>query len=69
MYNILPTYEWSGVYGTTSVDGAVTTLSAVVQDNMRQAIPSGSVTKSEFPNLFASSLRYYIRKKLLLQKF
>jgi hypothetical protein len=41
LYNILSNYDWSCVYGTSSVDAAVASLSAVVQDATDQAIPSG----------------------------
>jgi hypothetical protein len=51
------------VYDTNSVDAAVASRNAVVQDAMEQAIPRGFITKSIFPHLFSSASRYYIRKK------
>jgi hypothetical protein len=52
------------VYDTTSVDAAVASLNAVVQDAMEQAIPRGIIkSKSEFPHWYSGSLRYYIKKK------
>jgi hypothetical protein len=51
------------VYDTNSVDAAVASLNAVVQDAMEQAIPRGYSKKSKFPHWFSNSLRYYITKK------
>jgi hypothetical protein len=63
LYNILSTYAWSCVHGTTSVEAAVASLSAAVQDAMEQAIPIGIIkSKSKFPHWYSSSLRYYIRE-------
>jgi hypothetical protein len=63
LYNILSNYDWSCVYGASSVDSAVASLSAAVQDAMDQAVPRGYVAKSKFPHWFSSSLKYCIRKK------
>jgi hypothetical protein len=63
LYNILLAYDWSCVYDTNSVDAAVASLNAVVQDAMEQAIPRVYIKKSKFPHWFSSSLRYYIMKK------
>jgi hypothetical protein len=63
LYNILSNYAWSCVYGASSVNSAVTSLSVAVQDAMDQAVPCGYVAKSKFPQWFSSSLKYYIRKK------
>jgi hypothetical protein len=63
-YNILSTYQWSCVYGTTSVNAAVASLNAVVQDAMEQEIPHGIInSQAKFPHQYSSSLRFYIRKK------
>jgi hypothetical protein len=43
LYNILSTYACSCVYNTTSVDSAVTSLNAAVQDAMKHAIPRGNI--------------------------
>jgi hypothetical protein len=51
------------MYDINSVDAAVASLSAIVQDAMEQTIPRGFITKSKFPNRFYSSSRYYITKK------
>jgi hypothetical protein len=52
LYNILSTYDWSRVYGTTSVDSAVANLNAAaVEDAKEQAIPIGIInSKSKFPH-------------------
>ncbi|PNF20040.1 hypothetical protein B7P43_G05817 [Cryptotermes secundus] len=64
LYNNLSTYDWSCVYGTTSVDSAVAGLNAAVQDAMEHAIPRGIInTRMKFPHWYSSSLKYYIRKK------
>jgi hypothetical protein len=56
IYNILPTYDWSSVYGTTSVDAAVASLNAVVSDAMEQAILRGIIkSKSNFPHWYSSA--------------
>jgi hypothetical protein len=39
------------VYDTTSVDAAVASINAVVQDAMDQAVPSGLIAKSKFLTL------------------
>jgi hypothetical protein len=44
LYNVISSYEWSGVYDTTSVDAVVSTLSTIVQDAMEQSIPHGFIT-------------------------
>jgi hypothetical protein len=51
------------VYETSSVDVAVQSLNAAVQDAMEQAIPRGYSCKSKFPPWFSYILRYYIAKK------
>jgi hypothetical protein len=52
------------VYDTTSVDAAVASLNAVVQDAMEQVIPRAIIkSKSKFPHWYSGSLRYYSRKK------
>jgi hypothetical protein len=40
--NILSTYDWSCVHGTTSVDLVIASLSAAVQNAMEQTIPRPS---------------------------
>jgi hypothetical protein len=61
-YNIL-TFDWSCVYGTTSVDSAVACLNAAVQDAMEHAIPRGVTNaNSKFPNWYSNTLKYYIGK-------
>jgi hypothetical protein len=59
LYNVLSTYDWSSVYETISVDVAVASLSAA----MEQAIPRGYSCKSKFPAWFSYTLRHYIAKK------
>jgi hypothetical protein len=44
LYNILSTFYWSCVYGTTSVDSAVASLNAAVQHAMEHAIPRGVIS-------------------------
>jgi hypothetical protein len=60
LYNILSTYDWSSVYETSSVDVAVQSLNAAVQDAMEQAIPHGYSCQSKFLPWFSYTLRYYI---------
>jgi L-aminopeptidase/D-esterase-like protein len=63
LYNILSTFECSGVYGTASVDSAVDCLNAAAQDAMEHAIPRGVINaNSKFPHWYSSTLKYYIRK-------
>jgi hypothetical protein len=63
-YNILSTYQWSCVYGTTSFNAAVASLNTVVQDAMKEAIPHDIINShAKFPHWYSSSLRFYIRKK------
>jgi hypothetical protein len=42
-------YDWSRVYETSSVNVAVTSLSAPVRGAMEQTIPRGYTCKSKFP--------------------
>jgi hypothetical protein len=50
LYNILSTHDWSCVHNTSSVDAAVASLNAVVQDATEQAIPRGVInSKPKFP--------------------
>jgi hypothetical protein len=64
LYNLLSNFDWSCVYGTTSVDSIVASLNAAVQDAMEYAIPRGVInTNSKFPHWYSNSLRYYISKK------
>jgi hypothetical protein len=64
LYNIISNFDWSCVYGTTSVDSAVACLNAAVQDAMEHANPRGVMkANSKFPHWYSSFLRYYIRKK------
>jgi hypothetical protein len=51
------------VYDTNSVNAVVSSLSAIVQDAMDQAIYSGYITKSKLPHWFSNALKYYIRKE------
>jgi hypothetical protein len=53
------------VYDTSSVDAAVTSLTAVIQDAMQEAVPCGFFSKSKFPYCFSSVLilRYRRFKK------
>jgi hypothetical protein len=60
---ILSTYDWSCSYSIASVDDAVTSLSAIVQDAMEQVIPHGFIGKSVFPHLFLGSLQHYVSKR------
>jgi hypothetical protein len=46
LYNILSTFDWSSVYGASSVDFAVACLNAAVQDAMEQSIPSGIINSN-----------------------
>jgi hypothetical protein len=63
-YNVLSTFKCSCVYGTTSVDAAVASVNAVVQDAMEQAICHGIISsQAKFPHWYSSSSRFYIRKK------
>jgi hypothetical protein len=62
-YSILSTRGWSGVYKTTFVDAAVTSLSAAVRDAMVQAVPRGYIRKAKLPFLFSSTLYYFIQQK------
>jgi hypothetical protein len=58
--------DWSCVYGTTSVVSAVGCLNASVQDAMEHGIPRDIIkTKSKFSHWYSSSLKYYIRKKII----
>jgi hypothetical protein len=51
LYNILSTFDWSCVYGTTSIDSAVACLNAAVQDAMEHAIPRRFTNaNSKFPH-------------------
>jgi hypothetical protein len=59
----LSSYDRSFVYNSTSVDDAVASLNAIVQDAMEQTIPRGFITKSKFPHWSSSALRYYIWRK------
>jgi hypothetical protein len=64
LYNILSSFDWSSVYGTTTVDAAVTCLNTAVQDAMEIAIPRGIANPNlKYPHWYSSSLRYYIKKK------
>jgi hypothetical protein len=64
LYHILSTADWSCMYGTSSVDSAVTCLNAVVQDALERAIPRGVINSHlKFPHLYSTSLRSYIKKK------
>jgi hypothetical protein len=46
----------SCVHGTTSVDAAVPSLNAAIQDVKEQAIPRGIInSKSKFPHWYSSS--------------
>jgi hypothetical protein len=47
LYNLLSTCD-SGVYGTSSVDVAVTSLNPAVRDSMEEAILRGYNRKSKF---------------------
>jgi hypothetical protein len=54
LYNIVSTYDWSSVYGTTCVDSTVTNLNTAVCGAMEQAIPrviTNSGTK--FPHWYS----------------
>jgi hypothetical protein len=63
LYNILSTFNWSCLYGNTSVDSAVACLSVAVQDAMEHAIPRGVTNANlKFPHWFSSTLKYYIGK-------
>jgi hypothetical protein len=63
LYNILSTFDWSCVYGTTSVDSAVACLNAAVQDAMEHAIPRGVTNaNSKFTHWYSSTLKHYIGK-------
>jgi hypothetical protein len=65
LYNILSTYDWSCVYDISSVDAAVASLNAVVQDATEQGIPRGITnSKPKFPHWYSGSLRYYIKKSM-----
>jgi hypothetical protein len=55
--DILPTYDWSYVYGSTFVGFAVASLSAAVQDVMKQAIPRGIINSVEIPTLVFKFLK------------
>jgi hypothetical protein len=58
LYNILPTFDWSCVYGTTPVDSAVACLSAAVQYAMEHAILRGiSNANSKFPHWYSNTLK------------
>jgi hypothetical protein len=64
LYNTPSNFVWSCVYGTTSVDSAVSCFSAVVQDAMEHEIPRGIInTNLKLSHWYSSSLSYYIRKK------
>jgi hypothetical protein len=41
-------YDWSRVYDAISVSAAVASLSAVVQDSVKQAIPMASLKSQNF---------------------
>jgi hypothetical protein len=51
------------VYDTSSVDDAVASLNAIVQDAMEQVIPCGYTLESKFPHWFSNTARYYTVKK------
>jgi hypothetical protein len=62
LYNILYTYDWSCLYGTTSVSSTAASLNTAVQGTMEQAIPRSIINcKSKFLHWYSGSL--YIRKK------
>jgi hypothetical protein len=63
LYNILSTCDWTGVYGTSSVDVAVASLNAAVRDATQQVFPRGCNRKSKSPPWFSNTLRYYIVEK------
>jgi hypothetical protein len=60
LYDTLSNFDWSGVYGTTSV----APLNAAVQEAMDQAIPRGTIiSNSKFAHSYSTTLKYHIRKK------
>jgi hypothetical protein len=62
----LSTYDWSCAHDTTSVDAGIASLNAAVQDATEQAIPRVIInSKSKVPHWYSSSLRYYIRKRII----
>jgi hypothetical protein len=64
LYHILSTTDWSCVYGTSSVDSAITCLNAVVQDALECAIPRSVINSHlKFPHWYSTSQRTYIKKK------
>jgi hypothetical protein len=63
LYSTLSVCDWSDVYNSTSVDGAVARLSRTVHDAMEKSIPYSHAQKSKFMPWFSKALRYYIAKK------
>jgi hypothetical protein len=57
------------VYRTTTVDSAVDSLTAAVQDTMEQTIPRGIIkSKWKFSHWYSSSMSYYIRNKKIFSQ-
>jgi hypothetical protein len=58
LYNILLIYDWFCIYGTSSVDSAVASLNAALQDAMEQATPPDIINSEvEIPPLVFSFLK------------
>jgi hypothetical protein len=62
LYNILSTYDWVCVHGTTSVVSAVASLNAAAQVAMEQAIPRGIINSKLKFSHNPLSYSYYIRR-------
>jgi hypothetical protein len=60
---ILSSLDWSVACDTISIDAAVPSLNAIVQDTMEQAILRRFITKSKFRNWFPCFPRSYIKNE------
>jgi hypothetical protein len=55
--------DWRGVFETSSVDAAVASLNATLQDATEEAISHGYNRKSKFSSWVSNTLMNYIIKK------